>query len=76
MNVFGAEEESVDSPDKSPAQSQCSYRQYRVDKFYRSIKSRLIVAEVIKRIESGAEFSFDFLCFLVVAACLAFMGRN
>ena len=26
------------------------------------------------RIECGAEFSFDFLCLLVVASCLAFMG--
>ena len=95
MNVFGSDQDSVDGrpqPAESPPQSlQCSYKQFRVDKFYRSIKSRLIVAEVIKRlvlpslpplysqlcrIESGAEFSFDFLCFLVVAACLAFMGRN
>jgi len=50
------------------------FKQYKIEKFYRSIKSRLIVAEVIKRIEGGAEFSFDFVCFLVVAACLAFMG--
>ena len=27
------------------------------------------------RIEGGAEFSFDFVCYLVVAACLAFMGK-
>ena len=47
-NVFGADEES-DEPGESPLQSHCSYRQYRADKFYRSIKSRLIVTEVIKR---------------------------
>ena len=95
MNVFGSAQDSGDGscqPAESPPQSHCSYRQFRIDKFYRSIKSRLIVAEVIKRfvllslltessysklcrIETGAEFSFDFLCFLVVAACLAFMGK-
>ena len=54
MNVFGGAQHSVDSPEEgekseSPPQSQCSFTQYRVEKFYRSIKSRLIVAEVIKR---------------------------
>merc|ERR1712117_210756 len=37
------------------------FKQYKIEKFYKSIKSRLIVAEVIKRIEGGAEFSFDFV---------------
>ena len=27
------------------------------------------------RIEVGTEFSFDYVCLLVVAACLAFMGK-
>ena len=35
-----------------------------------------MVAEVIKRIESNAEFSFDYVCLVVVAACLAFMGET
>ena len=53
VNVFGAGPDSGDDPDQpaeSPPQSHCSYRQLRVEKFYRSIKSRLIVAEVIKRL--------------------------
>ena len=27
------------------------------------------------RIEGGTEFSFDYVCLLIVAACLAFMGE-
>ena len=104
VNMFGEEEaaatDTVDAAggdDHKKVDNQSSFhsisgpfKQYKIEKFYRSIKSRLIVAEVIKRylsviiihlhhtcsrIESGAEFSFDFVCFLVVAACLAFMGE-
>ena len=46
----------------------------KIDKFYSSIKSRLLVSEVIARIQSGAEFSFDFLLLLILAGMIAFMG--
>jgi len=46
----------------------------RLDKFYASIKSRLIVAEVVARIRSGAQFSFDFLLLLLLASVIAFVG--
>ena len=46
----------------------------KIEKFYSSIKSRLLVGEVIARIEAGAEFSFDFLLLLILASIIAFMG--
>jgi len=42
--------------------------------FYSSIKSRLLVAEVITRIRAGALFTFDYLVLLVLAAMIAFFG--
>jgi len=78
VNYFGEEGDQVDysSPQTSTTRSISSNnnKELRLGKFYRSIKSRLIVAEVIKRIEGGTEFSFDYVCLLIVAACLAFMG--
>ncbi|XP_023322708.1 uncharacterized protein LOC111697066 isoform X1 [Eurytemora carolleeae] len=44
------------------------------EKFYTSVKSRLLVAEVIARIQAGAEFSFDFLLLLLLAGAISFMG--
>ena len=46
----------------------------KLDKFYASIKSRLIVAEVVARIRSGAQFTFDFLLLLLLASVIAFVG--
>ena len=46
----------------------------KMDKFYSTIKSRLLVSEVMARIEAGSEFSFDFLLLLVLAGMIAFMG--
>lgn len=91
--------ESIQTYDSVTSTTSKAFKQYKIEKFYKSIKSRLIVAEVIKRykcyqninstfhcidslkgfncrIEGGAEFSFDFVCLLVVAACLAFMGED
>lgn len=80
VNYFG-EDVDGDQPDYSSPQTSTTRsitsnnnKELRIGKFYKSIKSRLIVAEVIKRIEVGTEFSFDYVCLLVVAACLAFMG--
>lgn len=46
----------------------------KLDKFYASIKSRLIVAEVIAGIRAGTQFTFDFLLLLLLASVIAFMG--
>ena len=57
------------------------------EKFYASIKSRLLVSEVVARIQvkatqftvidlfqAGAEFSFDYLLLVILAGVIAFMG--
>ena len=46
----------------------------RVDRFYTSIKSRMMVGEVISNIENNAHFTFDFLMLLVLAGVIAFLG--
>ena len=46
----------------------------RVDRFYNSIKSRMMVGEVISNIENNAHFTFDFLMLLVLAGVIAFLG--
>ena len=51
-----------------------SVMEEKMDKFYSSIKSRLLVSEVIARIRAGAEFSFDFLLLLLLSGIIAFFG--
>ena len=46
----------------------------QVDRFYSSIKSRMMVGEVITNIENNAHFTFDFLLLLVLAGVIAFLG--
>ena len=46
----------------------------KIDLFYNSIKSRMMVGEVITNIESNAHFTFDFLMLLILAAIIAFIG--
>lgn len=46
----------------------------KIEKFYSSIKSRMLVAEVVARIRAGGEFTFDYLMLLFLAGCIAFMG--
>lgn len=46
----------------------------RISNFYNSIRSRLLVAEVVSRIKAGGDFNFDFLMLLFLAGCIAFMG--
>ena len=46
----------------------------KMEKFYSTIKSRLLVSEVMARIEAGSEFSFDFLLLLVLAGVISFFG--
>ena len=45
-----------------------------IDKFYGSIKSRMMVGEVITNIENNAHFTFDFLMLLTLASVIAFIG--
>lgn len=54
--------------------SETSKLEQKVDKFYNSIKSRMLVAEVVARIKSGGEFTFDYIMLLFLAGCIAFMG--
>jgi uncharacterized hydrophobic protein (TIGR00271 family) len=46
----------------------------RVGRFYSSIKSRMMVGEVITNIENNAHFTFDFLMLLMLAGVIAFLG--
>ena len=62
------------SPDQGETLTDEAAEEARLDKFYSTIKSRLLVSEVIARIKSGSEFSFDFLLLLILAGMIAFMG--
>lgn len=73
VSVFSASVH-YNSADKGPKESDSAEQEAKLDKFYSSIKSRLLVSEVIARIQSGAEFSFDFLLLLILAGMIAFMG--
>lgn len=46
----------------------------KIDTFYSTIKSRMLVAQVVKRIRSGAEFSFDYVALVCLASVIAFFG--
>lgn len=46
----------------------------RIANFYKSVKSRLLVAQVVDQIKAGGEFNFDFVMLLFLAGCIAFMG--
>ena len=46
----------------------------KIEVFYNSIKSRMLVAEVVARIRAGGEFTFDYLMLLFLASCISFMG--
>ena len=46
----------------------------KIETFYMSIKSRMLVAEVVARIRAGGEFTFDYLMLLFLASCISFMG--
>ena len=45
-----------------------------IKKFYDSIKSRVTVAVVVKRIRSGTSFNFDYVAYLVLACWIALFG--
>ena len=46
----------------------------RIDDFYASIKSRMLVAEVVNGIKAGSEFTFDYLLLVILASIIAFFG--
>ena len=46
----------------------------KIDSFYASIKSRMLVAEVVGRIRSGVEFTFDYVALVVLASTISFFG--
>eukprot|EP00096_Caligus_rogercresseyi_P003375 TRINITY_DN1629_c0_g1_i4.p1 TRINITY_DN1629_c0_g1~~TRINITY_DN1629_c0_g1_i4.p1 ORF type:complete len:362 (+),score=66.79 TRINITY_DN1629_c0_g1_i4:112-1197(+) len=43
-------------------------------KFYQTVKSRLMVTEVISRIRAGGSFTFDYCMLVILAGMIAFMG--
>ena len=45
-----------------------------VDSFYSSVKSRMLVAEVVNQIRAGADFTFDYVALVVLASSIAFFG--
>ena len=46
----------------------------KIDTFYSTIKSRMLVAEVVKRIRSGNQFTFDYVALVCLASIIAFFG--
>ena len=60
------------SPEKKAASfsAEDNKLEQKIGKFYQSIKSRMLVAEVISRIRAGAKFNFDFLMLLILAGLI------
>ena len=46
----------------------------KVGPFYSSIKSRVLVSEVVNRIRSGAMWTFDYVALVVLASIISFFG--
>lgn len=44
------------------------------EKFLKSVTARLTVAQVVASVQSGAELTFDFVCYVILAAWIAAMG--
>ena len=44
------------------------------EKFLKSITARLTVAQVVSNVQAGAELTFDFLLYVILAAWIAAMG--
>lgn len=59
---------------KGDKMNEASKLEKKIEEFYTSVKSRMLVAEVIERIREGGKFTFDFVMLLVLAGCIAFMG--
>ena len=46
----------------------------RIKGFYKTIKSRIIVAVVVQRIRCGSMFTFDYAAYLFLASFIALLG--
>ncbi|KAL8577106.1 hypothetical protein ACOMHN_049795 [Nucella lapillus] len=46
----------------------------KATEFQKSIKSRLVVRQVVKSVESNAEFTFDYVMLIILASVIAVMG--
>ncbi|KAI1295681.1 Uncharacterized protein HDE_05382 [Halotydeus destructor] len=61
------------SPKSEDANKLFSFKSMQ-DKFLKSVTARLTVAQVVESVRSGAELTFDFLLYIILAAWIAAMG--
>ena len=73
-NLSNGEDKSSTDINSKPQRQRNTKLEQSVDSFYSSIKSRMLVAEVINRIRSGAEFTFDYIALVFLASTIAFFG--
>ena len=71
---YEGEEVEVEQEKEEVTKEEVGEVEDRVDRFYNSIKSRMMVGEVISNIENNAHFTFDFLMLLTLAGVIAFLG--
>ena len=71
---YEGEEVEVEHEKEEVTKEEVGEVEDRVDRFYNSIKSRMMVGEVISNIENNAHFTFDFLMLLTLAGVIAFLG--
>lgn len=57
----------------SPSGKSFSFREMQAQ-FLKSMTARLTVAQVVANVRSGAEFTFDFLLYVIMAAWIAVLG--
>ncbi|XP_053393799.1 uncharacterized protein LOC123525503 [Mercenaria mercenaria] len=67
-NVEGADE---DSPGKKKEDEEQVHKE---SQFKKSVKSRLLVAQVVKSVKANALFTFDYLVLLILASIIACIG--
>ena len=61
VNYF-AKEETEEAHKEQSVDAAKHTKEAHIDKFYNSIKSRLILAEVIKRLDINEDFNEDLIC--------------
>ena len=68
--------ETQNNKETEPVQNGNTIRKINkaVDSFYSSIKSRMLVAEVVNQIRAGADFTFDYVALVFLASSIAFFG--
>ena len=72
-NDENIDEKGVESP-KIREKSKDVTIDQKIDHFYSTVKSRMLVAEVVKRIRSGVLFTFDYVALVCLASIIAFFG--